>query len=303
MKSLAFIPLAFTALLVTAYTPSAIAWNYQGHVTIAQIAYQNLDKDVQKKVDALATKAYNSMPDHILEKMESVQGASKFARLAMVPDLIRNMPAKDVWLLMGERIPESVNGWDDKTTGGWHYINQAYPAKSDCEFVKEPNIVMVNDALYASFKRHPKAATMMFLSHLAGDAHQPMHSVTQSTSELLCISDFGANKYSLDVAQKDLHHFWDSGLGFLEQPFNVDKMAKELQVAFPKASFSQGQGNVSSWVDESYQLAYFAYNTPKGQKPGKTYYKKGTEMVRQRLTQAGYRLAGEMNEALATINR
>ncbi|RXJ71151.1 endonuclease [Veronia nyctiphanis] len=294
MKSPLFV---LSALALSTFSPCSIAWNYQGHVTVAQIAYQNLDKDVRQKVDAFTKKAYQSLPEHILEKMNQLEGASQFARLAMVPDLIRKMPASDVWLTMGERIPDRLKHWDDKTTGAWHYINQAYPASSTCGFTVQPNIKLVNDALYASFKNNPQAASMMFLSHLAGDSHQPMHAVTKSTSSLLCLSDFGANKHRLDVPQKDLHHLWDSGLGFLDQPLNIDVVATELQAEFPKSD-SFEQSDVSLWLRESYQLADFAYSVEKGSTPSDVYMERGTEYVKQRLVEAGYRLAGEQSSAL-----
>ncbi|MGF1701192.1 S1/P1 nuclease [Photobacterium makurazakiensis] len=281
--------------------PSAAhAWNYQGHVTVAEIAYQNLNSTAQKQVDVLASKAYLSLPKDIQDKMDSFEGASQFAKLAMVPDLIRKVPAVDVWQSMDESIPATLNQWDEKTTGAWHYINQAYPATSQCDFVHIPNIKLVANYLYEDFKQNPQAASLMFMSHVAGDSHQPMHSISQSLSKTECVTDLGANKHTLNIPQKDLHHLWDSGMGFLDTPYNIHELAKQLQAINPKESFDLGAtANVELWLEESYQLADFGYSVEIDSTPSEAHYSQGTKYVKQRLSQAGYRLADELNAAFA----
>ncbi|MCW8331228.1 S1/P1 nuclease [Photobacterium sp. SDRW27] len=280
-----------------ALVPSvANAWNYQGHVTVAEIAYQNLNITARSEVDALAQKAYLSMPADIQKKMDSFEGASQFAKLAMVPDLIRKVPAQDVWQSMGEEIPASLNQWDEKTTGAWHYINQAYPASSACNFVHVPNIKLVANRLFEDFKQNPQAASMMFMSHVAGDSHQPMHSISQSLSADKCVTDLGANKHTLNIPQKDLHHLWDSGMGFLDTPYNVHDVAAQLQQAYPKASMELGEtADINQWLKESYQLADFGYSVEKDTTPSEEHFRQGTQYVKQRMSQAGYRLADEIN--------
>ena len=296
MKNITLVASAMAALALA--PTSAMAWNYQGHVTVAEIAYQNLDDAVKVQVDELAGKAYQSMPKDVQQKMDSFEGASQFAKLAMVPDLIRKVPAEQVWQQMGETIPAKLNQWEEKETGAWHYINQAYPASSQCDFVHTPNIKLVASYLFEDFKHNPQAASLMFMSHVAGDSHQPMHSISQSLSKNECVTDLGANKHSLDVPQKDLHHLWDSGMGMLDEPHNIHDFAVFLQQDFPKGKMELGQvADVDLWVKESYALADFGYSVEKDTKPSEEYYQKGTELVKQRLTQAGYRLADELNSA------
>ncbi len=296
MKSITLVATAVAAL--TLAPTLAMAWNYQGHVIVAEIAYQNLDKTAKVQVDKLAGKAYQSMSKDIQQKMNSFEGASQFAKLAFVPDLIREVPARQVWQQMGETIPATLNQWHEKETGPWHYINQTYPASSHCKFVHIPNIKVVARYLFDDFKHNPKAASLMFMSHVAGDSHQPMHSVAQSLSKKKCMSDLGGNKYTLNVPQKDLHHLWDSGMGMLDKAYNIHDFAISLQKDFPKATMALGKvADVDLWIKESYSLADFAYSVKKDTKPSEAYYKKGTELVKQRLTQAGYRLADELNTA------
>jgi hypothetical protein len=290
-----------TAIASLALLPNvAHAWNYQGHVTVAQIAYQNLDTAARTQVDVLAAKAYQSMPKDIQQKMDSFEGASQFAKLAMVPDLIRKIPAEDIWAQMGETIPASLNQWDEKETGAWHYINQTYPATSQCDFIHTPNIKLVASYLFDDFEQNPQAASMMFMSHVAGDSHQPMHSISQSLNQNTCETDLGANKHTLDVPQKDLHHLWDSGMGLLDTAHNINDFATDLQLAYPSTTLTLGKtADVDLWVTESYQLADFGYSVAIDAKPSEAYYSKGTELVKQRMAQAGYRLADELNSALA----
>lgn len=296
MKNITLVASAMAALALA--PTSAMAWNYQGHVTVAEIAYQNLDEAVKVQVDELAGKAYQSMPHDVQQKMDSFEGASQFAKLAMVPDLIRKVPAEQVWQQMGETIPATLNQWDEKETGTWHYINQTYPATSQCDFVHTPNIKLVASYLFEDYKQNPQAASLMFMSHVAGDSHQPMHSISQSLSDNACVTDLGANKHTLDVPQKDLHHLWDSGMGMLDKSHNIHDFAASLQQDFPKGNMDLGKvADVDSWVKESYALADFGYSVEKDTKPSDAYYQKGTELVKQRLTQAGYRLADELNTA------
>ena len=298
MKNITLVASAMAALALA--PTSAMAWNYQGHVTVAEIAYQNLDDAVKVQVDELAGKAYQSMPKDVQQKMDSFEGASQFAKLAMVPDLIRKVPAEQVWQQMGETIPAKLNQWEEKETGAWHYINQAYPASSQCDFVHTPNIKLVASYLFEDFKHNPQAASLMFMSHVAGDSHQPMHSISQSLSKNECVTDLGANKHTLDVPQKDLHHLWDSGMGMLDEAHNIHDFAVSLQQDFPKGKMELGQvADVDLWVKESYALADFGYSVEKDVKTSEAYYQKGTELVKQRLTQAGYRLAEELNIAYA----
>ncbi|WEM40948.1 S1/P1 nuclease [Photobacterium sp. DA100] len=299
MKKITLVASAMAALALA--PTSALAWNYQGHITVAEIAYQNLEPAVKVQVDELAHKAYQSMPHDVQQKMDSFEGASQFAKMAMVPDLIRKTPAEQVWQQMGETIPATLNQWDEKETGAWHYINQTYPASSQCDFVHTPNIKLVAGYLYEDFKHNPQAASLMFMSHVAGDSHQPMHSISQSLSTTECVTDLGANKHTLDVPQKDLHHLWDSGMGMLDKAHNIHAFAASLQQDFPKGNMELGPvADVDLWVKESFALADFGYSVEKDTAPSQAYYQKGTELVKQRLTQAGYRLADELNTAFGT---
>ncbi|MGF1723934.1 S1/P1 nuclease [Photobacterium nomapromontoriensis] len=292
IKLVVLAPLIFASTVVQ-------AWNFQGHVIVAEIAYQNLTPKVREKVDALSAKAYQVMPKKTQRMMGRYDGVSQFARLAIVPDMIRKQPAQRVWKEIGETMPLSLNQWDDKKTSKWHYINEVYPATSQCDFVRKPNIKLATSALYTDFKQQPQAATMMFLSHMVGDAHQPMHSVATSMSRYWCKSDLGGNKYILDVPEKDLHHLWDNGLGLLEKKHDVDDLVVSLQHAYPVTQMDIGTPvDINQWLAESYQLADLAYSVKVGAKPAEAYYQQGKEQVKQRLALAGYRLADALNAAL-----
>jgi len=290
-------PLIASAIATLALTPSiSYAWNSQGHITVAEIAYQNLNESAREQVDLLADKAFNSMPEAIQQKMNAYQGASKFAKLAAAPDWMRKIPAEQVWQQMDETIPAALTQWDEKATGAWHYINLTYPVTSQCDFVHVPNIKLVGNELYQSFKADPQAASLMFMSHIAGDTHQPMHTVAQSISKTECISDLGGNRHTLNIVQKDLHHLWDSGMGLLDEPHNIHDFTIALQNQYPHSTFELGNtADINLWLQESFELADFGYSVTIDTTPTPAYYRKGADIVRQRLSQAGYRLAEEIN--------
>ena len=282
----------------------ANAWNFTGHVVIGEIAYQNLTPAARKQVDFLTDTAYIALPSKIQRVMDSNHNVSAFAELSIVPDMIRKDPAQRVWKMMGETIPASLNQWDEKTTGPWHYINYTYPSSSDCDFIREPNIEMATAALYESFQTQPQAASLMFLIHLTGDAHQPTHTVAKSVHRLWCSSDYGGNKYTLKVPQENLHHLWDDGLGLLEKKMQADKLAQSLQAKYPRTSLPELKsvpvGDVKQWVAESVALAPLAYSVKKQSTPSSEYYQQGQLAVEKRLVLAGYRLADMLNHTFAT---
>ncbi|MGF1689176.1 S1/P1 nuclease [Photobacterium japonica] len=294
--------LAAAALMPLSALPLPVqAWNFEGHVIVAEIAYQNLTPVARDKVDALTAKAVNALPKKTQHIIGSYKDVSAFAQLAVVPDMIRKQPAQSVWQQMGEAMPPSLNRWDEKKTNQWHYINAVYPTNSQCNFVRKPNIQLATQALYADFNGHPQAASLMFIAHLTGDAHQPLHTVATSLSKYWCKSDLGGNKYTLKGPKKNLHHLWDDGLGLLDDKQQVLELVTALQQEYPKATLTLGQpGDVARWIEESEQLAPLVYSVKQNAQPTQTYIQQGQAVVEKRLALAGYRLADGLNHALGT---
>jgi len=78
-KSLIFLGIVFSS---TAY-----AWNYQGHVVIAHIAYSILTSAEKKAVDRLTNPIFMHLDTEKQEYLKKrYPNTSNFARLAILPD-------------------------------------------------------------------------------------------------------------------------------------------------------------------------------------------------------------------------
>jgi len=134
-----------------------------------------------------------------------------------------------------------------------------------------------------------KTEALRYLLHLVGDAHQPMHISRKE--------DKGGNTIQVrfDNQGANLHSLWDSKL-IDHEGLSQDDIAKNYDVATP-AEIKQWQSDSPmEWIWESYQISSRLYVEVKpGQNIDETYYQKYIPVIRQRIDQAGIRLADELN--------
>jgi hypothetical protein len=138
---------------------------------------------------------------------------------------------------------------------------------------------------------------LRFLVHLVEDLHMPLH-VGEN-------HDKGGN--DLQVRWFDhgsnLHRVWDSGIieraGRGEEGWLTDLVALDTDAARSQAQ----AGTVEDWATESLLAARAAYQDPAtgqrikpGAKLGDAYQERSLPVVKQRLYQAGVRLAGVLND-------
>ncbi len=275
-------------LLVQSFMlPSAYAWNEFGHMIVAQIAYDQMTPDVKKKASRLTHVVGNFFPS-----------TASFVSSAAWADEIK------------------ANGV--KAFNNWHFINQrfSYVRIRMPKYVPRENVVWAinqsDKVLYNSDANlFEKSLFLRFLVHFAGDAHQPTQ-CSNFYSWQFPKGDNGGTKFSIhsDVA-KNLHQFWDRGLGYLVLPEgkkptgeDVKKFAQELEKKYPPSFFGNQsfQTNPKTWAKESLKYSQnFVYKHLKPyQTPKEEYVKRGQEITEQRLALAGYRLANLLNELLGS---
>ena len=142
---------------------------------------------------------------------------------------------------------------------------------------------------------------LRFLIHCVEDMHMPMHVGDNH--------DRGGNDTQVRFFDRgmNMHSFWDSGI--IERVSrNEDYWLKELTVLpTPQSRDTTAEGTVEDWATESLLAAREAYQDPTtkqrikpGTKLGQAYLDKSLPVVRQRLYQAGVRLARVLNEAFNT---
>jgi hypothetical protein len=179
-------------------------------------------------------------------------------------------------------------------TADWHWVT--IPTGMTYEQApKNPNgdVIMTLNRVIRELKSHQlthdkEVEDLKILIHLVGDIHQPLH--------VGCCDDQGGNKVRVKWFHIDsnLHRVWDSDmidetkLSFTELAQSLIKPDKTVFVNWQKSS-------VLEWVNESMTYRNQVYAIGEGTL-GYKYSYKHFPIVRQRLIQAGIRLAGLLNQ-------
>jgi S1/P1 nuclease len=307
---------ALVLLLVLA-APS-FAWNDRGHMTVAYLAYKQLGPRARERVDALL-KLNPSYPDWVAKIDKEVPNASQEDKNLMVfmlaatwPDKIKGDKAyKSDGSDRGNRPdgspdPTRNSGYDDFLMHKyWHFIDTPFSVDGTAlPPIPVPNAqerIGVFRATLASGSPDPlKSYDLVWLIHIVGDIHQPLHTTTRvSGSEPT--GDAGGNTVKLSCAKCELHFFWDDLLGTSSNLNTVKKAARKI----PKADRSLvAKMDEQIWVSEGYQAAkQFVYAAPVEAGNGPftltpEYKKAAGRVAKQRVALAGARLAKMFNDEL-----
>lgn len=285
----------FAFVLAALLSFGTLAWWDVGHEVVGEIAWSQLDEPTRTELTELFLHLSPIYPE-----------AASLATLAKLPDNFRS----------------GFRAFD-----AWHYISLPY---SSMDTIKgpEPSETNVVWAICESIRTvrteqpnphfHPKAfekAFMLaFLSHLVGDIHQPLHTITRFSPQMPQ-GDQGGNRFliKLGSSHTNLHLYWDTGLGLFNDPFSkwnptpaksprTDALAKSIMRAFPPQHFGKKieEMVVRAWATESYELAKSAaYNLSEGAQPSRAYIARGQKIAKERVALAGYRLAFLLKRILA----
>jgi hypothetical protein len=257
------------AAIVTLFfwaTSPAHAWGSKGHRLVARVAEAHLTDSAREAIQEL------------LGRDEDMADASTY------PDEHKK---------------------ELKGSAPWHYVNvplsaEAYSeeycdAKKGCvvEKIKEFRGVLKDK----SKSEEDRLMALRYVIHFVGDVHQPLHVGDNK--------DRGGNGVQVRFFNKgtNLHKVWDTDM---IEHFNHDedawlKSLMELDTAANRRAYMKG--TPENWATESLQAAKEAYQLPgegrmvkKGDKLGDDYYETNLPVVKQRLYQAGVRLAWVLND-------
>ena len=269
----------------------AHAWNALGHKVIADIAWQQLDEPTRAEI-VKTLRRHPRFDDDFAKQGDIGDDRWIFQQAAVWPDIARgsklDMPT---WhyvnhpLFVGGKRPVSFN------------LATVPKAKADTWNVGQAIVycrkVIASDAIPSQ-----KALAYSWLFHLVGDLHQPMHS-TALVCERFPEGDRGGNSIPL-VQGDNLHALWDNLLGRQHRPNDVKREIAELK-AKPELWKVDTTGDVESWIQESHELAKFAYcpeiveAVPQAGELAKiqlpvTYLKEAGEQAQRRIVAGGLRL-------------
>ena len=185
-------------------------------------------------------------------------------------------------------------------TGPWHYVNlkQGLNYEQYVTALKADTGANVYNALLKmetqlkdqNSSNAEKVFALKFIIHLVGDLHQPFH-VGRG-------EDKGGNDIKVKFRGRDtnMHSLWDSGL----VEYNGYSFS-EMATAFDNVSDDKikkwQSDEVSVWLFESYQMATKLYaEAEQNSDFDYTYYPNHSEIYKERMQQAGIRLAGFLNK-------
>lgn len=259
----------FAALTALLPVQDAYAWGAAGHSIIAEIAQRRLRPEVLRKVKTL---------------------------------------------LGGEISLASIANWADSValirpnTRNWHFVNipvaaAGYDPARDCRYSPGGDCIVKAIARFravladAEAPRAQRAEALMFLVHLVGDIHQPLHCAERDNdagASTLMVSFFGS--------RMSLHLVWDVGL-IEKRTYDWGETVRYLDGEWlPSRDVGElSGGNPVDWAWQAHQAAVdVAYALPPDLELGEEYYRRSIPTVERQLALAGIRLARLLNETLQT---
>ena len=292
-------------------TAPASAWNLRGHMVVAAIAWDQLTPAAK----ARASELLRLNPDYgTWISARGVTAANReraaFTRAAGWPDDIKREAG---YTNDGEdpSVPTSLMnvGYADKYQHRyWHYIDLPFsPDGTPLIQPKAPNaetqITFFRSTLSSpTVSDELKSYDLVWLLHLVGDVHQPLHA-TSRFSAASPEGDRGGNAVLLCQApcRNELHAFWDGALGSGTSVTAAMTAARRI----PRADASAGSDrDVHAWIEESFETAKTSvYRRPVGSGNGpytltNNYKTSAKRIASKRAALAGARLARLLNETL-----
>lgn len=304
------------ALMLTFAGTSAVAWNDRGHMMVAAIAWEALELPVQERVSELLR-----LSPMYSRWVENVSPANRdkiaFVRAATWPDVIKYSSSGYHYDGATPDQSDGANrneGYSDLYQHRyWHYKD--LPFSQDGTPLAQPpspnahtQIELFRNTLASNASDDIKSYDLVWLIHLVGDVHQPLHA-TQRFSQATPKGDKGGNDVRVCEApcgsqnSFSLHSFWDGAAGPNASPWVAIASADAL----PEAdAVEAADSTVGNWFEESFKIAKsVVYGPPIGPGTGpfeitNTYRKDARKIAERRIALAGARLGKLINDYLGT---
>lgn len=295
----------------------ARAWDHEGHMVVAYIAYAHLPADTKTRVDTVL-RAHPDLPTltHLAGSPHGNDYAMRlFVEASRWPDLIKNDGRFYDETNPHDAPTRRLSGFPDmKMHKPWHYIDIGF--STDGTPVAEPPPVNARSAI-RDFRRairdqyvsSPyKAYGLSWLEHLVGDVHQPLHCAARF-SKAHPHGDDGGTKCVIVALElpgvtfpvDNLHALWDDVLGDDTRFGAVAAIAKQAEASSPPEPLDVV--DEEAWTEESFEYAKSAaYRPLDGQSGTPTvvpaYVDAARALALQRIKLAGHRLAAVIESDL-----
>lgn len=308
---------ALVLLLVVVLSVPAYGWSDTGHMAVAFVAYKRLNPQTRARVDALV-KLNPNFGTFSSQIPAGTSAANRrmmlFMLMATWPDFIKSHDHVSDGTNKGNTPPtdgtaDNNIGYSDKAMHKyWHFIDLPFsPDNTHLEDPPESNaknrIAEFRRVLASNSDDKLKSYDLVWLLHLVGDVHQPLHATSRFT-KTQTLGDGGGNDVTVrdGTATKSLHSFWDGILGTSKKPADAVTLGQSLAAAPATAGNNL---NVSVWLDESFSAAKTTvYKQPPigvGKGPftiTAAYRNSAKTLAQKRVALAGARLANILNQEL-----
>jgi hypothetical protein len=261
----------FIFLALVAFPVRTLAWGYEGHRVIAEIAEQFLTPPTV----------------HEVRELLAIENVTTLADVSTWADGVRLQRPQ---------------------TGPWHYVNipitlptgepATYDAARDCP--KDACVVakieqFKQELANRQLPERQRLEALKYIVHFVGDAHQPLH-VSDN-------HDRGGNDASVIFMglPTNLHAVWDSGIIAPAIKGNERAYALQLVQHITEEQHQRwSEGTLISWVNEGHEIAartIYGELPHSGTMPD-DYETKALPIVNEQLERAGVRLATVLNACL-----
>ena len=230
-------------------------------------------------------------------------GATGHRATGRIAEEYLNVKAKKrIAAILGQESLAMVSTWMDEIRSDstyhyaltWHYTNIP-DGKTYEDMAADPNGKVVEmiekfikDLSSGTLDKEQEWMTLKMLVHLVGDIHQPLHVGRPG--------DQGGNAVRVKWfrRQSNLHRVWDSEM-IDDSKLSFTELAESVGKPEPQTVVKWQAATVREWVIEDMALRSMVYDIGNGNL-GYPYTYKCFPVVRQRLLQAGVRLAGILNQ-------
>jgi hypothetical protein len=286
---------------------AAAAWNSAGHMMVAAAAYEKLTPAAHARVTSLL-QLNPDYPRWIARASREERDEVAFVMAATWPDEIKSEPdyQNDGERPTGADSARNIGYADHLQHRYWHFID--LPFSTDHAPLRQPPVPNAETQI-ALFRKTLASADasdalksydLVWLLHLVGDVHQPLHTTSRFTHSQPN-GDAGGNRVALcpRPCRNELHAFWDDVPGTEKNPMVAIRRAAHLP---PPDARVGAIDDERQWIHESFLIAQNSvYIPPIGDGPGPwridgPYRSIAHRVTGDRLALAGYRLAHVLNE-------
>jgi hypothetical protein len=310
------VPLILALIVLASVSSPARAWWDAGHMQIAYLAYKRLDAPVRENVDALLklnndyAKGTAGAPDDKTAKLYAFVHAATWADDIKTKEYGYKRDSVD-----SPTAGQNIGYADRNQHAYWHYKDINFspdgtplPASDPVDLVTQAKLMIAALPAPSGASDDVRSYDLVWLLHLVGDAHQPLHAVGRFTKQIPN-GDAGGNAELVIPATGEtiaLHAYWDREFGGYSPPyiavFDADERDGLGSVAVNDAAAKID--DPQKWIEESAELAKrYAYAPPVslGRNPvllTRDYETNARNIARSQAALAAARLADLLNEAL-----